>query len=102
MAIINISLVFLLIAVLIALFTKRLIARIIFSVFTMLWLGNLYFYSGALLRGLVHQTPNLSLTKDLYVAGMVAYKNALGDFKVSVAILMLSLIVLAIFPQRKK
>jgi hypothetical protein len=90
-----ISLVFLVLAFLVAGFSRALFPRVCFGGFILVWVGYLlYFQFEGIARITALQPPEHPLSSDPYVIGVIAFKDALVDFRLSVFIIVIALIIL--------
>lgn len=95
-----VSLLILAVAIFLARRVASEIVRTYFALAVLGWAGLLLtLYMEALVRAAARQVANPQST-DLFYAGILAYKNVLGEIRISMGLLVISLAVLILFPSR--
>jgi hypothetical protein len=94
---IYVSSAFLALAFLLAVFSRTLFPRICFGCSIFVWTAYLlYFQIEGLARVVARQPPQHPLSENPYVVGVIAYKDALIDLRLSILIVVLALVVLTL------
>lgn len=98
-----VSLVFLILAVLVAAFTRTLLPRILFGSSILVWATYLlYFQFEGLARIVARRPPEHPLADNPYVVGVIAYKDALVELRFSIAVIILALVILMLVFRRRR
>lgn len=95
--ILQVSLALLALAFVVAVFTRTLLPRVCIGTSLLVWAAYLlYFQFEGLARVVARQPPEHPLADNPYVIGVIAYKDALIELRLSIAIIVIAFTILAV------